>query len=54
MSAYDLQELIKKWEREKLTPEQAIGQMLLQLKEMTERVGALETSLQHLRKQIKG
>ncbi|MBK6709667.1 MAG: hypothetical protein IPG51_04890 [Chloroflexi bacterium] len=50
MSAYDLQELIKKWETEKLTSDQAIGQILLQMKEISERMGALEMSLQRLRR----
>lgn len=42
MASYDLQQLIKLWEQEKLTTEQAIGQILLQLKALSERTGVLE------------
>jgi len=42
MASYSLNELITRWEREKLTTEQAIGQMLLMLRSLTERVRELE------------
>lgn len=42
MSSYTLEDVIKKWEHGKLTTEQAIGQMLLLLQALSQRVGALE------------
>jgi hypothetical protein len=42
MGSYSLDELITRWKQEKLTPEQAIGQMLLVLRSLTERVLELE------------
>ena len=40
---YPLAELIKRWQREELTAEQAIGQMLLWLTDLSKRVQQLET-----------
>ena len=40
---YPLTELIKRWEREELTADQAIGQMLLWLTDLSKRVQQLET-----------
>jgi hypothetical protein len=42
MGNYSLDELVTRWEREKLTTEQAIGQLLLILRSLTERVRDLE------------
>jgi hypothetical protein len=42
MSAYDLETIIKKWERADLTAEQAVGQILLYLQSISHRVGRLE------------
>lgn len=42
MSAYELQVLIRKWQREELTAEQMIGQLLLHMQRLSERVGRLE------------
>lgn len=42
MGNYTLDELITRWEREKLTTEQVVGQMLLILRSLTERVRDLE------------
>jgi hypothetical protein len=42
MGAYDLDAILKKWERDELTTEQAVGQILLQLQGISERVGRLE------------
>jgi hypothetical protein len=42
MSAYDLKQIVRMWEREKLTSEQAIGQILLQTQILSERIGVLE------------
>ena len=36
---YPLKELVKRWEREELTVEQAIGQILLWLTDLSKRVG---------------
>jgi hypothetical protein len=47
MKRYDLAELIKRWERGDITPEQAIGQTLLWLVSLVERVAKLEA---HYRK----
>ena len=42
MKRYPLAELVKKWEREELTAEQAIGQILLWLDLLSERVAKVE------------
>lgn len=42
MGVYDLQQVLQMWEEEKLTAEQAIGQTLLHIQALTERVGILE------------
>jgi hypothetical protein len=41
---YNLPELIKRWEREQITTEQAIGQLLLWLAALAERVAKLEAN----------
>lgn len=41
-NTYTLPELVKRWEREDLTVEQAIGQIFLWLEELVERVQRLE------------
>jgi hypothetical protein len=41
---YDLAELIRRWEREQITTEQAIGQILLWLVALAERVIKLEAN----------
>lgn len=45
MSAYELQKVIKLWEMEKITTEQAIGQLLLLLQMLSGRIGAIERQL---------
>ena len=45
---YDLSDLIKRWEREDLTTEQAIGQLLLWLVVLSERMTELEVNLRKL------
>ena len=40
---YPIVELTKRWEREELTVEQAVGQILLWLAELTEKIQRLET-----------
>ena len=42
MGTYGLQELIRRWGREQLTTEQAIGQILLLLVELDKRLQKLE------------
>ncbi len=42
LKRYDLPELIKRWEREQLTTEQAIGQILLWLAVLAEQLMKLE------------
>lgn len=42
MSQYNLQHFIKLWAQERLTTEQAIGQILLQLQELNERLKLIE------------
>jgi hypothetical protein len=42
MGIYSLDELIRRWQTGQLTVEQAIGQILLVLKELVERMRALE------------
>ncbi len=39
---YNLDELLKRWEREELTLEQAIGQLFLWVSDLAERVQQLE------------
>jgi hypothetical protein len=42
MGNYNLDEVITRWEREKLTTEQAIGQILLLMRSLSERILELE------------
>ena len=42
MKKYDLDTLVKRWEREELTVVQAVGQILLWLKTLSERITQLE------------
>lgn len=42
MSQYNLQQFVKLWAQERLTTEQAIGQILLHLQELAERLKTLE------------
>jgi hypothetical protein len=45
MSTYGLDEIIRRWGRERLTVEQAIGQILLLLQAIEERLRDLERKL---------
>jgi exonuclease VII small subunit len=45
MGTYELQEVISRWERGRLTTEQAVGQILLWLQELERRVRELERRL---------
>lgn len=51
MSAYDLDTMLKKWEREELSTEQAIGQIMLLLQSISHRVGRLEVAQENNRRQ---
>lgn len=42
MSNYSLDELVERWKHEDLTPEQMIGQLLLLLRRIEERIHELE------------
>lgn len=44
MTHYNLDDLISLWEREKLTPEQMIGQILLLLVTINKRLRKLEST----------
>ncbi len=51
MKRYSLSALVKRWEREELTIEQAVGQILLWLVVLAERVDHLEAE-QRKRQQL--
>jgi hypothetical protein len=51
MSAYDLQQLMRKWGREELTVEQMIGQIMQHLQELSDRIGSVEKQQETLRQQ---
>ncbi|MDJ0756885.1 MAG: hypothetical protein QNJ45_25365 [Ardenticatenaceae bacterium] len=53
MSAYELARVIEKWDREELTTEQAVGQLLLLVESLNRRVGGIERRLERLRHQEK-
>jgi len=46
MGTYGLKNVIRAWEQEKLTTEQAVGQVLLLLQEIEERLCAIERRLE--------
>jgi hypothetical protein len=46
MGTYGLESVIQLWEREQLTTEQAVGQILLLLQEFEERLHRLEQRLE--------
>ena len=47
MGTYGLEGVIQAWEQEQLTTEQAIGQILLLLQELAERLARIERRLEH-------
>jgi len=51
MSSYNLNQLIKKWTKEELTTEQAVGQILLQIQTLSTRIGTLEKRFEQNRKE---
>lgn len=46
MSAYDLNRLIQLWTADNLSTEQAVGQILLQIQALSERVNELERKVE--------
>ncbi len=50
MKKYPLSELAQRWEREELTVEQAIGQILLWLASLSERADKLEVTRRRVKK----
>lgn len=46
MSTGTIDELIRMWEQVELTADQAIGQLMLHIQELTQRVSTLERSLE--------
>jgi len=54
MSAYKLEDVINMWQREQLTAEQAIGQILLLIKERDEWLQELEGRVAALRRALDG
>ena len=53
MGTYDWQQLIQRWQRGELSAEQAIGQLILQVKVLSERVGRLEVEFEARRRKKK-
>lgn len=53
MGTYGLKGVIQAWDLGKLTTEQAVGQMLLLLEQIYERLAALESKSEQQRRQIK-
>ncbi len=49
MSRYQPRELVSKWAQETLTLEQAVGQILLYVQELLERIEQLERQVRELR-----
>ena len=50
MSAYDMDSLLNKWERGTITTEQAVGQILLLIQQVSQRVGILEKRMEERRR----
>ena len=53
MSAYDMDSLLNKWERGTITTEQAIGQILLLIQGVSQRVGDLERRMAQRRRSVR-
>ncbi len=53
MSAYDMDSLLNKWERGTITTEQAIGQILLLIQGVSQRVGDLEKRMAQRRRSVR-
>lgn len=46
MNTYNISEIIKMWEHVEITVDQAIGQLMLHIQELTQRVSTLERRLE--------
>jgi hypothetical protein len=46
MNTYHISEIVKMWEHVELTVDQTIGQLILHIQELTQRVNALERRLE--------
>lgn len=53
MGTYGLEGVIRAWEREELTTEQAIGQILLLLQELEERIHGIERRLERYMERVR-
>ena len=53
MGTYGLEGVIQAWEREQLTTEQAIGQILLLLQELEERLRCIEQRLERYLERVR-
>jgi hypothetical protein len=53
MGTYDWQQLIQRWQRGEMSTEQAIGQLILQVQVLSERVGRLEVEFEAKRRNKK-
>jgi hypothetical protein len=54
MNALKLEDVVKEWETEKLTTEQAIGRLLRLLQALEERLGEVEKRLVELERRARG
>ncbi len=52
MGNYQINEVIERWGKGELTGEQAIGQSLLHIQDLTERMGLLEQRLEAWRNEL--
>ncbi|MEZ4734084.1 MAG: hypothetical protein R3E79_43885 [Caldilineaceae bacterium] len=48
MNTYNINEIIKMWEHVEITVDQAIGQLLLHVQELSQRVATLERRLESM------
>ena len=46
MNTYNISEIIKMWEHVELTVDQAIGQLMLHIQELSQRINTLERRLE--------
>jgi hypothetical protein len=53
MGTYDLSEVIQAWEQERVTTEQAVGQILLLLQEMQERICSVEYRMERYAERVR-
>jgi hypothetical protein len=53
MGTYGLEGVIRAWERDDLTTEQAIGQILLLLQELDKRIKSIERRLEWYRERVR-